>query len=120
MAGIAQIGQLFLGVQSTHLGWEGYIYHSWLDRVLAHAVGKVALVIVTDLLTGDDALMAWNRQNLVTGRLDRTGLMAGDMSVIRCNDALIRTQDGRNRNQIGLCSANQKVYIRISSRALSQ
>ena len=112
-AGVAQVGQFGLGVQAADLGREGDVNHARLDSVLAHGVGGVRAAVLSDLVTGNLAVHAGNRQHLVAGGLNRAGLVAGDVSVVRRQHALVRLENRRDGDKVGLGAAYQKMHVGV-------
>lgn len=117
MAGGAQLLQLLLGIKAADFGREGDVDHPRLHHVLPHGIGLVAVTEFTDLVCGDFSIHAGNRQDLVTGCLDGTCLMAGNVTIVCCQHALIWAKNGSDCRQIGLGATHQKMNVCIRAAA---
>ena len=76
-------GQLFLRVQRSVLGREGNIDHTRLYKMLMALIRPVGMPRLLNLLCPDLSIFRRKRQHLMSGRLDRSGLMDIDMPGIR-------------------------------------
>ena len=60
-----------------------------------------------------------HRQDLVATGLDGTGLVRGDVAAGRCDHRFVRTQEGSQRDQVGLRAAGEKMHVCVTTKPIA-
>ena len=110
-------GELCARIERAVFGGVGNIYHARHDRMVAGCVAQISVQARLDLRGGDLAVLVRQCQHLVAAKFNGAGLVHGDVSGIRCNDALIALQQRVDHGRVRLRTAHQKEDICVRRAA---
>ena len=112
-----QLFQLRLSVQGAVLRRVRDIYHAGEHHVVVVGIGVEGSAPAAHIGSAHLALVGRQRDDLVAGVLDGTGLVGGNMAGGCSQHALPALQHGRNDDGVGLGAAGDKVHICIRAAA---
>ncbi len=116
-AGLIQRRKLCLGVERPQLRGLGEVDHAGAGHVLVRRVGVEAAQIGFQLPGVELARVGRQRQHLVAGKLDRPGLVHGDVSGLGGKHGLMPPQKRRDHDKVCLRPAGKKMHVHLPAEA---
>ena len=110
-------GELVARVERAVLGGHAHIDGTGEHHVFAALVFIEDLDIVFQIISTHLALVAGNGEHLVPAELDGTGLVAGDVARLGCDDALVGCEQHVDHACVGLRAAHQQEHVGLGRTA---
>ena len=86
---------------------------------LHHVLAVVAVDARLDQRRTQLAVRRGDRQHLVAAGLDGAGLVRGDMAAGRRDHRFVRTEESRQRDEVGLGAAGQEMDVGVTTQAVA-